>query len=106
MTTITAEAIDARLAELDLGSDARASKHPCGASKFHSPRPLVTHEHVFGNQRLWLCGNCASNLQVFLRLADDGPLPWVILREFGNEVRRLGQQIIRDRTESVETVES
>jgi hypothetical protein len=104
--TIVAEAIDARLAELDLGQNARASQHACEASKFHSPRPLVTHPYLFGQRQLWLCGNCADNLGVFLRLADAGPLPWTILREFGNEIRRIGQQIIRDRTESVETVES
>ena len=106
MSIVTAEAINARLAELDLGPRAQASLHPCEASKFHSPRPLITSQYTYGRQQVWLCGNCVSNLNVFLRLAEDGPLPWIILREFGNEIRRLGQLVLRDQAESTETVQS
>jgi hypothetical protein len=89
-------AIDALLADYELGEQARASVHPCEASKFHSPRPLLTRHYDFGvSLDVWLCPVCYSNVHVFLMVNEGDNLTWSTLREFGNEIRRLGNEILR-----------
>lgn len=94
--TISSVATDALLAERELGNlVARASVRPCEASKFHSPRPLVTKLRTWRERDYWLCGNCAANLEIYLMLLTEDPeLPWAVQREFGNEVRRIGNEIL------------
>lgn len=95
--------VTALLADYDLGEFARASEHPCQASRFHSPRPLLTRHYDFGTHYVsyWLCGTCAGNIQMFLLVHEnEGELPWSTLREFGNEVRRIGNTIILRRQQA------
>jgi hypothetical protein len=82
-----------QLADQPLAPQARASQHPCQVSKFHSPRPLLVARHTYGMRSWWMCGTCAGNLSVYLMLTESGPLPWEVAREFGNEVRRVGNEI-------------
>lgn len=71
---------------------ARASDHPCQGAKFHSPSPLVTHMH--DELDVWLCPTCKANLDCFVYLAEREPMEWPVLREFGNRIRALGQQLL------------
>ena len=96
-------AIDALLADYELGESERASVRPCEASKFHSPRPLLTKHYDFGvGMDLWLCPVCFSNTQVFLMINEAEDLPWSTLREFGNEVRKLGNEVLRLRRQKAD----
>jgi hypothetical protein len=79
----------------------RAAEHPCEGAKFHSPRPLVTRLNRWLAARqdeiaVFLCPTCEANLAVLLHLlraSDSPPLDWTVLREFGNQLRALGQRI-------------
>jgi hypothetical protein len=77
---------------------------PCEGSKFHSPTPLVCtkvdlRDLVDNTEALsdvvWLCGVCAANLRIFVRLmvATEGDLEWEVRREFGNRIRDLGMKV-------------
>lgn len=78
----------------------RASEHPCEGAKFHSPRPISTVKYTFGPYLIcYLCPTCYANLTVLLHLAEMQPitgevLDWTLLREFGNQLRSLGKQIL------------
>lgn len=89
--------IDEALAGEKLPAEfARASDHPCEGSRFHSPTPLVTSEvGLEGARTVWLCGTCENNLGVFVLLAESAkaPLPWPLLRGFGNQIRILGRAL-------------
>jgi hypothetical protein len=78
--------------------DSRAVVHPCEGAKFHSPTPLVTicYELPSGRQ-VWLCPTCEMNLKCFTWLYKHAPhqLSWDVMREFGNTIRLLGQEIVR-----------
>lgn len=87
-----------------------AEYQDCQGSKYHTPNPLILRCYVVrweqGSGRrtklqpcedsdqdfVWLCGTCASNLDIFLSLMDatDGNVPWETRREFGNLIRSLG----------------
>jgi hypothetical protein len=45
-------------------------------------------------ESVFLCGTCAANLTVLLRLmaASSGELPWEVRREFGNTIRALADK--------------
>lgn len=94
--------IDAALEEFGVpsGGFERAAEHPCEGAKFHSPRPLVTRRRVYpttdGDSEIYLCATCEANLQVLLHLLESSerPLDWTLLREFGNQLRALGQRIV------------
>lgn len=93
------ELIDALLAEHGTPTgDGRAAIHPCEGTKFHSPSPLTTicYEAYPGKQ-VWLCPTCLSKLQCFLFLhgSDPAAMTWDVMREFGNQIRLFGQEIIR-----------
>jgi hypothetical protein len=82
------------------GDFERAAEHPCEGAKFHSPRPLVTRLNRWLKGRadeisVYLCPTCEANLTVLLHLMRSGitPLDWTVLREFGNQLRALGQRI-------------
>lgn len=96
------ELLDVLLAEYGPPNawQARLSEHPCQGTKFHSPVPLTTAK--FEDPTLddvWLCPTCTSKLDIFIHLHEQDPLclNWDVMREFGNQIRILGQKIIKDR---------
>jgi len=99
MTKPRGELVDALLAEIGPpnGWQVRASVHPCQGTKFHSPVPLTTKQ--FDDPALtdvWLCPTCTSKLEIFIHIYDTDPvsLTWDVMREFGNQIRILGQKIV------------
>lgn len=86
----------------------------CEGARFHSPRPLVVREYVVRGSKVtpvegldapedavWLCGTCASNVEVMSSLLDayNGALAWEARREFGNSVRAIAERgWIREQT--------
>lgn len=73
--------------------------HPCEGSKFHSPRPLKVFPYRLGSGKtIWLCGTCKDNAQLYVGLQDffKGTLAWDIQRSFGNELRKIGNTILKN----------
>lgn len=92
-------------------------RQECQGSVFHSPRPLIVRCYWIGEFEgegpyllpndeetqidrpcVWLCGVCSHNLQVFLLLMrkTKGAMGWLARREFGNQIRALGQKAWED----------
>lgn len=83
----------------------------CEGSKFHSPRPLLTRPYqmvglveaiAIGAQYprgedVWLCSTCFDNLSVYVMIliAYDGATPQFVRRDFGNQIRHLGDEAWR-----------
>lgn len=68
----------------------------CQGAKFHSPRPLEVHRVTVNQRSILLCGVCRDNLKLLADLldAENEPLAWPVLREFGAGIRSL----LRERT--------
>lgn len=85
--------VQAALAQTDPSvlSGTLAYDRECAGAKFHSPTPLLLHEVDLGEDSVWLCGTCCSNLSVLRHLLDthEGDLPWTVRREFGNLIRAI-----------------
>ena len=67
----------------------------CEGAKFHSPSPLMLHDvRLFKKGPVVLvCGTCRDNLAILTDLMEDndGELPWIVRREFGNLIRALAE---------------
>lgn len=76
----------------------------CEGAKFHSPNPLLVIEVPIVDPdwpgattvgpTAWICRTCFDNLRVYRHLLGecDGQLAWPIRREFGNQIRALGDK--------------
>lgn len=83
----------------------------CEGAKYHSPTPLIINnvvcdpeqgfmkigfaERYFGVMHTaWLCSTCADNVALYLQLMKkhEGETSWPMRREFGNQVRTVGDQ--------------
>jgi hypothetical protein len=65
----------------------------CQGAKYHSPAPLLVEEVQIGPGRwVTLCGTCRDNLKVYEDLKGhfNGEIPWSVRREFGNQLRSIG----------------
>ena len=73
-------------------------RHACQGSKFHSPTPLVVHRVIINQQAFFLCGTCQDNVELLSDLigAEGDSISWVVLREFGTQIRNL----VRERTDN------
>lgn len=68
-----------------------SSKYTCQGSKFHSPTPLVVHRVIIKQKVFFLCGTCQDNAELLVDLiqAEKNSVPWIVLREFGTQIRKL-----------------
>lgn len=74
----------------DEEQDVLAQGVQCAGAKFHSPNPLLVHPCQIEGETVYLCGVCRDNVRILRLLkAEHGTLPWVLLREFGNQTRTL-----------------
>lgn len=74
-------------------------QHECQGSKFHSPRPMVVHPfpmpHAPG-ELIYLCGTCSDNVRLLLALQEQGEVPWRVKRCFGNLIRAVVANMIKE----------
>jgi hypothetical protein len=106
MSTERGKLVDELLAEVGPPTSwhSRASEHPCEGTKFHSPTPMTTAQFDDPACRAWLCPTCTSKLEIFLHIHEQDPelLTWDVMREFGNQIRIMGQRIVASKRESAD----